>query len=76
MYNGQEMSVYEATQKQRALERKIRHWKRREGLLQAAGLEHPAETAKVREWQARMREFVRQTKLPRQGERERVIVTK
>ena len=39
-------------------------------------MEHPAETAKVREWQARMREFVRQTKLPRQGERERVIVTK
>ena len=69
-YNGQEMSLYDATQKQRAIERKIRYWKRQAGALEAAGLAHPAETAKVREWQSRMREFIKQTGLQRQPERE------
>lgn len=70
VYQGKEMSVYEATQQQRAIERKIREWKRKAGALEAAGLDHERETAKVREWQARMREFVKETGLIRQGERE------
>ena len=74
VYNGDEMSVYEATQVQRGIERKIRHWKRQAGALDAAGLDHEAETAKVREWQARMRAFVNETGLIRQGERERVFL--
>jgi len=74
VYQGKEMSVYEATQQQRAIERKIREWKRKAGALEAAGLDHERETAKVREWQARMREFVKETGLIRQGEREQVFL--
>jgi hypothetical protein len=73
-YNGQEMNFYDATQQQRAIERKIRHWKRQAGALEAAGLPADTELSKVREWQARMRDFTRQTKLVRQRERERVII--
>ncbi len=73
VYQGNEMSVYEATQQQRAIERKIREWKRKAGALEAAGLDHEMETAKVREWQARMRAFVKETGLIRQGEREQVV---
>ncbi|MBN1535953.1 MAG: phage minor capsid protein [Anaerolineales bacterium] len=74
-YNGQEMSWYEATQKQREIERKIREWKRREEALKAAGLDASEETAKVREWQAKMRDFTKQTGLYRQYERERISYT-
>jgi hypothetical protein len=73
IYNGQEMSWYDATQKQREIERKIRYWKRQEEALKAAGLDASAETAKVREWQARMRDFTKQTGLYRQYERERIM---
>lgn len=72
-YNGEEISMYDATQKQRAIERKIRYWKRQKGALDAAGLDSSRETAKVRAWQAEMRSFTKQTGLIRQGERERVI---
>lgn len=73
VYQGKEMSVYEATQEQRAIERRIREWKRKAGALEAAGLDHEMESAKVREWQARMRAFVKETGLIRQGEREQTI---
>lgn len=75
IYQGKEMSVYEATQQQRAIERKIREWKRKAGALEAAGLDHEMETVKVREWQARMRAFVKETGLIRQGEREQNIIS-
>lgn len=71
-YNGEEISFYEATQKQREIERKIRDWKRQEGALKAAGLDTTGETAKVKAWQAQMRDFTRQTGLMRQRERERI----
>jgi hypothetical protein len=71
-YNGQEISVYEATQQQREIERKIRYWKRQEGALKAAQLDTEYEWGKVREWQARMRDFTKQTRLGRQYERERI----
>ena len=74
VYQGKEMSVYEATQQQRAIERKIREWKRKAGALESAGLDHEGETAKVRAWQARMRAFVKETGLIRQGEREQVVL--
>lgn len=74
-YQGQEISMYDATQKQRAIERKIRFWKRRAGALDAAGLDSTVEGAKVREWQAQMRDFTKQTGLIRQRERERVLST-
>lgn len=71
-YQGEKISFYEATQKQRYIERKIRYWKRQAGALEAAGLENSQEIGKVREWQARMRDFKRQTGLIRQREREQI----
>jgi hypothetical protein len=59
-------------QQQRAIERKIRHWKRQASALEAAGLDHDQETAKIKEWQARMRDFIGQTGLQRQRVREQV----
>lgn len=72
-YNGKEIPIYDATQMQRGIERKIRHWKRQEGAYEAAGLDNDAETAKVKEWQARMRDFIKQTGLQRQNVREQVV---
>ena len=72
-YQGKEMSVYEATQEQRYIERKIRYWKRQANALEAAGLENDTETARVREWQAQMRDFIGQTGLQRQRNREFVV---
>ncbi len=72
VYNGQEMSLYNATQYQRGVERKIRYWKRQAGALEAAGMDNSAERLKLGEWQARMRDFTKQTKLIRQSEREQV----
>lgn len=71
-YNGKEMSLYDATQTQRSIERKIRYWKRQAGALKAADLDAAVETAKVSEWQARMRSFIKQTGLDRQYVREQV----
>jgi hypothetical protein len=71
-YNGQQMSVYDATQKQRYIERGIRHWKRQAEALDAAKKEAEYELAKVREWQARMRDLLRQTKLQRDRIREQI----
>lgn len=59
-YQGQEMSVYDATQKQRGIERKIRYWKRQKGALEAAGLDASEESIKVYQWQANMRDFIDQ----------------
>lgn len=70
--NGQEVSQYQASQVQRGIERKIRDWKRQAGALDAAGLDNSAETAKVSQWQAQMRDFIRQTDLQRQRVREQV----
>jgi hypothetical protein len=67
-YNGQAMSVYDATQEQRAIERRIRHWKRQAGALEAAKLDNGPETDKVKYWQARMRDFVRQMNRQYKGE--------
>ena len=72
-YNGQEMSVYEATQKQRAIERNIRKAKRQAGALDAAGIDSTAERGAVRKYQAQMRDFLKQTKLYRQRFREQVL---
>lgn len=72
-YKGKEMSFYEATQKQREIERAIRRAKREVSALDAAGLDKTQEHMKVRRLQARMRDFIKQTGLNRQGSRERVL---
>jgi hypothetical protein len=71
-YQGSEISVYEATQKQRAIERKIRDWKRQELALKAGNQDATFETGKIKEWQASMRAFIKDTKLDRQRVREQI----
>lgn len=72
-YQGEEISVYEATQKQRAIERAIREAKREADALEAAGLDNSSELQRVRDYQAEMREFVKNTGLDRQRIREQVV---
>lgn len=70
-YDGKEMSLYDATQQQRHIERQIRRWKREAGALDAAGVDNTAAKQKVREWQAAQRDFIDQTGLRRDYFRER-----
>ena len=74
-YNGEDISVYEATQKQRAIEREIRDAKRQASALKAAGLDNAEELARVRTLQEKMRDFTRQTGLSRQYQREQALFT-
>lgn len=69
--DGQEMSLYDATQRQRYIERKIRRWKREASAMDAAGLDSSAAKSKVRAWQAVQRNFINQTGLTRDYFRER-----
>lgn len=69
-YGGEKISMYDATQVQRYIERNIRRWKRQAQALAAAGLENSKEVSLVKSWQARMRDFINQTKLTRQSIRE------
>jgi hypothetical protein len=71
-YNGHEMSQYEASQVQRGIERHIRDWKRQRDALEATGKDNRAEVAKVKYWQSKMRDFIRQTDMNRQSVREQV----
>ncbi|MEU3098517.1 phage minor capsid protein [Streptomyces sp. NPDC006967] len=63
--------TYEDSQKQRYLERQVRKWKRLEG---AAMDEATAKVrrARVRAYQARIRELVKETGLPRKSHREQL----
>jgi hypothetical protein len=72
-YQGKEMSFYDATQQQRGIERKIRLYKRQSSALEAAGLDNSQELEAVKAWQAKMRDFVRETGLVRQRSREQII---
>lgn len=73
-YQGKEISVYEATQIQRSIERQIRFWKRRESALDAASQIYSPEGVqalnKVDYYQGVMRSFIRETGLDRQRVRE------
>lgn len=71
-YNGERMTEYEASQKQRYIERQIRRWKREQAAMQAAGLPMDEAEAKVREWQEKQRDFTRQTGFKRQYNREQI----
>lgn len=69
-YGGKTMSFYDGTQIQRKLERMIRAKKREAKALEALGEDNSAELHEVRDLQRRMREFIKQTGLQRQYERE------
>lgn len=71
-YNGKEMSWYEATQQQRKIERDIRKAKREQAMVEVAGLDSTDERLRVRDLQAVMRDFIKQTGLNRQYVREQV----
>ncbi len=70
-YQGKPIPLYEATQKQRAMERGIRRWKREASALEAAGQDSSQARAKVREWQERIRDYLKETGLQRDYFRER-----
>ena len=74
-WRGKKISFYDATQEQRSIERRIRHWKRQAGAMEAAGLDNTVELSKVRDWQSKYRSFSAQTGLKRQMERQRVFGT-
>jgi hypothetical protein len=72
-FGGKEIFVYQATQYQRGIERKIRYWKRQAAAMKAAKLDSTVEDAKISQWQRTMREFIAQTDLQRQRMREVVL---
>ncbi len=53
-YNGQEMPLYEATQRQRAIERNIRRWKREYLAMEAAGQDTTEAAVKLKKWRTRV----------------------
>lgn len=71
-YNGEMLTEYEASQKQRSIERRIRKWKREAEGMNAAGLPDDEALSRVRYWQEKQRDFIKQTGLKRQSEREQI----
>lgn len=74
-YNGQKMTEYEATQTQRHIERQIRRWKRELCAMKAADLDTGEAAAKVARWQRTQRDFISQTGLKRQYNREQIATS-
>lgn len=72
VYHGKMLTEYEATQKQRYMERQIRRWKRENAAMRAAGLDTAESAAKLGQWRQTHREFLSQTGLKRQADREQV----
>ncbi len=66
-YNGKKMSLYEAEQTQRSIERKIRRWKRENNALKAAGLDTTESAAKIKLWTGRYNNFCAKTDLKAQN---------
>lgn len=71
-YNGEKLTMYEATQQQRYIERQIRRWKREQTAMAAAGQSTDEASSKVAAWQARQRDFIKQTGLKRDSAREQI----
>ena len=71
-YNGEKLTEYEASQKQRYIERQIRRWKRERRAMEAAGQPTEEAAAKLAKWQDIQRDFIRQTGLKRQYDRENI----
>lgn len=71
-YNGQRLTEYDATQIQRYNERQIRRWQREQVAIDAAGLDTSEATGKLRQWRDTQADFLRQTGLKQQYEREKI----
>lgn len=71
-YDGKMLTEYEAVQQQRYIERQIRRWKRESVAMSAAGQDTAEAKAKVSAWQAKQRDFIKQTGLKRDSSREQI----
>ena len=71
-YNGEKLSYYDATQKQRYLERQVRRWKREYLMMDAAGQDTTKAAVKLNDWRRKLDDFLDQTGLDRQSSREMV----
>jgi len=71
-YNGKEMTRYEGEQQLRHIERNIRFYKKKAAIDEAAGLDNTKERLKIGEWQAKARDFTKQTGIMRDAQRERI----
>lgn len=73
-FEGKHYTAYEATQKQRQIERTVRKLKREQATYKAAGLEEDAQavTARIRRLNAKYKAFSKAAGLPEQRERMRV----
>lgn len=71
-YNGKKMTQYEAEQNLRALERGIRKHKLEVDALEATGLDATAERQRLGAWQAKARDYCKETGLRRDYSREYV----
>lgn len=71
-YNDQKLTEYEATQQQRHIERQIRKWKREYTGMEAAGQPTEEAAAKIAQWQRTQKDFLEQTGLKRQVDREQI----
>ncbi len=71
-FNGKEMTRYEGEQKLRQIERNIRQYKRKALTQEAAGVDNTEARRKLGEWQAKARDFTRQTGIARDRAREYV----
>lgn len=69
-YNGEKLTEYEATQRQRYIERQLRRWKREEAGMKAAGLSTDKAESKIKHWNDIQEDFLKQTGLKRQYGRE------
>ena len=75
-YNGEKLTEYEATQKQREIERKIREQKRKVAALEAVGEDASAERAKLRKAQKSYTDFTEQTGMRKQSARTQIATAK
>lgn len=69
-YNGKKMTRYEGEEKLRDMERNIRAYKRRALTQEAAGIDNTKAREKIGEWQAKARDFTKQTGIERDRARE------
>lgn len=73
-YQGKHYTAYEATQKQRQIERTVRKLKREQAAYKASGLEEDAQavTARIRRLNKEYKAFSKAAGLPEQTERMKV----
>ncbi|MBC3517210.1 phage minor capsid protein [Neobittarella massiliensis] len=72
-YKGQTLSVYDASQVQRKIERKIRRWKREYKAMEAAGLDVGEASVRLSKWRATQADFSSQTGMRGDNFRQQVL---